>query len=80
MTSTDRQEYIREVVKAVYGKEPEEARVSSFEFGIVCQWLEKKIPLATVLQTVEHMERHPSIRYVRRAVEEEEFRRRRALA
>ncbi len=80
MTSTDRQEYIREVVRAVYGKEPEEARVSSFEFGVVCSWLDKGMPLRTVLQTVEQMERHPSIRYVRRAVEEEEFRRRRALA
>ena len=38
------------------------------------------LPLAIVLQTVEQMEKHPSIRYIREAVEPEEFRRQRALA
>ena len=79
MTSAERQEFFAEVIRAVYGKEPEEARVTNFDWGVVDTWIQKDIPLATVLQTVEQMEKHPSIRYVRRAVEDEEFRRRRAL-
>ena len=79
MTGEERRAYISEVIKAVYGQEPEEARVSTFEWGVISSWIDKGLPLRTVLQTVGQMERHPSIRYVRRAVEEEEFRRRRAL-
>ncbi len=80
MTSAERQEYITEVIRAVYGKEPEEARVPPFDWGVIHSWIEKGVPLRTVLQAVCQMEKHPSIWYVRRAVEEEEFRRRRALA
>ncbi len=85
MTSEERQEYIRTVVLQVYGVEPEEARVTSFDFGVIDSWLRREIPLATVIQAVEEMQQNrgalpPSIRYVRQAVEDEEFRRRRALA
>ena len=80
MTSEERGAYIRSVIVAVYDKQPEEARIPPYEWGIVNSWMEKGVPLATVLQTVDQMEKHPSIRYVRQAVEDEEFRRRRALA
>ena len=79
MTSEDRQEYIREVIRAVYNQEPEEAKVPPYEWGIVNCWMQEGIPLATVLQTVEQMDRHPSISYIRRAVEVEEERRLRAI-
>ncbi len=92
MTSEQRQQYIRTVIVAVYRKPPEEARVTSFDFGVIDSWMNRKdengnpdpLPLATVLQTVEEMQQNrgalpPSIRYVRQAVEDEEFRRFRAL-
>ncbi len=80
MTSEQRQEYITAVIKVVYGvQEPDEARVVPFEWGVIDAWYARGIPLATVLQTVDQMEKHPSIRYIREAVELEEVRRLRAL-
>ena len=79
MTSGDRQQYIAEVVRAVYG-EPEEARVPPFEWGVIQSWMDREVPLRTILQTIEQMPKHPSIRYVKEAVELEEDRRRRALS
>jgi len=79
MTSEDRRVYIGEIIRAVYGKEPEESRISNYEYGVIVSWLEKDIPLATILQTVEQMDKHPNVRYIRQAVEIEEERRRRAV-
>ena len=87
MPRSDRCEYIRECVRAVYGKEPEEARVPPYEWGLIDQWMRREIPLATVLQSVEQVcgpgasrPRKLSIRYLHPVVLEEEERRRRALA
>ncbi len=80
MTLDQRAEYIREVILAVYGKEPEVAPVSNADWSIIDNWMTKGIPLATVLQAIGQMEKHPSIRYVQQAVEDEEFRRLRAFS
>ncbi len=74
MTLDQRAEYIREVILAVYGKEPEVAPVSNADWSIIDNWMSKGIPLAIVLQAVEQMEKHPSVRYIQRAVEEEQDR------
>ncbi len=75
MNLNERTEYIRVVVQAVYGKEPEDVRMPSMDWGIIASWMDKGVPLATVLQVVGEIERHPSVTYIRRAVEEEEERR-----
>ena len=80
MTSADRQEFIRETIRAVYNQEPEEAKVPPYEWGIINAWMQEGLPLATVLQAVGQMEKHPTIRYVRQAVHDEEFRRLRELS
>ena len=80
MTTEERLSYFRAVILAVYEKEPEEARITTFDWGVMDSWLQKDIPLATILQTVKQMPKHPSIRYVKEAVELEEERRRRALS
>ncbi len=79
MTADERQTYIREVIRAVYGQEPEEARVPTGEWGVIESWMSRGVPLRTVLHTVEQMSRHPNVMYVREAVEAEEFRRLRTL-
>ena len=79
MTSEERQAYIRAVVIAIYNDEPESARVPTGEWGVIASWMDRGIPLATVLQTIEQMDKHPSVMYVRDAVEIEEERRLRAL-
>ena len=71
MNSNERQQYITEVVKAVYGKEPEEARVPTMEWGLIADWMDRDVPLRVVLQGIENMEKVGSIRHARPAIEQE---------
>lgn len=73
MTSAERAEYAREVIRAVYGAEPEDLMLSNAEVTEVMDWThrDEPIPLRIVLQAISEMETHPSIRYVRTAVERE---------
>ena len=80
MNSEERRCYVREVCLALVGKEPEDYRMSVAEFGVLQQWMDKNIPLAVVLQTIEEMPKHPSVLYIRDAVNKEMRRRDRAIA
>jgi hypothetical protein len=80
VNSEERRHYVREVCLALVGKEPEDYRMSVAEFGVLQGWMDKNIPLAVVLQTIEQMPKHPSVLYVKSAVEEEMKRRDRAIA
>jgi hypothetical protein len=79
MNSQQRREYILQVIWALVGKTPEEYRMNNAEFGVLETWMDKKIPLAVVLQTIEQMPKHPSVLYIKSAVEEEMKRRDRAI-
>lgn len=85
LNTEQRRQYVREVCLALVGKEPEEYRMSVAEFGVLQNWMDKNIPLAVVLQTIEQMKTQnlpPSVTvlYIKPAVEEEMKRRDRALA
>ena len=80
MTSEERRQYVREVCLALVGKEPEDYRMSVAEFGVLQNWMDSGLPLRVVLQTIEQMPKHPSVLYVKSAVEAEMRRRDRALA
>lgn len=83
MTSEERVAYARAVIKAVYGVDAEEARVSQREWEVLSSWMDKETPLRTVLQVVENMQERgqgvKSLRYLRPIVEEEEKRRKHAV-
>jgi hypothetical protein len=63
------------VIKAVYGCDPEEARISHRNWEVVSSWMDKEIPLRMILQTVEDMKQagRPvhSLRYIKPIVEKE---------
>ena len=79
MTPADRQTYAAEVIRAVYGCDPEEARVSHAEFWEVQKWMDQEIPLRVVLQAMSELPKRPSIRYCAPAVLTEWSRSRHAL-
>ena len=79
MNGQQRREYILQVIWALVGKTPEDHRMSVAEFGVLQTWMDKGIPLAVVLQTIEQMDKHPSVLYIKNAVEEESRRRDRAI-
>jgi hypothetical protein len=92
MNSEQRRQYVREVCLALVGKEPEDYRMSVAEFGVIQGWMDRNIPLAVVLQTIEQqtkqraatgfskMEKvHNPVLYIKSAVEEEMKRRDKAI-
>jgi hypothetical protein len=71
MNSEERTRYAREVLEAVYSCDPEDAPVTTADFWEVQKWMDRDIPLAVILQAVEDLPKHPSVRYVKPAVEAE---------
>jgi hypothetical protein len=71
MDGEQRRQYVREVVRAMVGMEPEDYRMSVAEFGVLQGWMDKGVPLRVVLQAMGEMDRHPSILYIKPAVERE---------
>jgi hypothetical protein len=67
----ERRTYVREVVHALVGLEPEDYRMSVAEFGVLQHWMDKGVPLRVVLQAMGEMDKHPSILYIKPAVEKE---------
>jgi hypothetical protein len=80
MNGEQRRRYVREVVRAMVGLEPEDYRMSVAEFGVLQNWMDKGVPLRVVLQAMTEMDKHPSILYIKPAVEKELERIGRALA
>lgn len=84
MNSEQRRSYVRQVVWALVGKEPEDYRMSVAEFGVLQNWMDRGIPLAHVLQAIEQIlkkddpmkvrmirdKRNPVL-YIKSAVEQE---------
>jgi hypothetical protein len=62
MNGEERRQYVREVVHALVGREPEEYRMSVAEFGVLQGWMDRGVPLAHVLQAIEQIqfERFPA--------------------
>lgn len=71
MTAEERQIYIAAVVYAIHGKTPEQARISSADYGIIATWMDKEVPLRWVLQALEQMGKVSSVRHARPAVDAE---------
>jgi hypothetical protein len=45
--------------------------MSVAEFGVLQHWMDKGVPLRVVLQAMGEMDKHPSILYIKPAVEKE---------
>ena len=68
MTPADRQTYAAEVIRAVYGRDPEDLMLSNAEVTEVHKWARQEIPLRVVLQAIGELKTHPTIRYCAPAV------------